>query len=308
MNREQVQEIVLQILSESRQCPAELPLDFPVEASARHVHLTEEAVRRLFGEGAKLTPKRELSQPGQFLSEERVTVITPKGRIEKVAVLGPPRGAIQTELSAADCRVLGIEAPLRMSGDLEGAADVYLLGPVGMVEAKGSAIVAQSHIHMLPAQAEKIGIQDGQQVSVTIDGVRSVTLNRVICRVSRESALAMHIDFDEANACMLPKNAAARMTVRHADIRREAYRQEKPLIRKGGSGVSEGKMVPENGSVRQEQQVFRERLVTEEVAVRKIVGKTDSLTIRKGMIVTPSAKDVLCHAGVKLMYEEKGGW
>ena len=87
MNREQVQEIVLQILSERRQCPAELPLDFPVEASARHVHLTEEAVRRLFGEGAKLTPKRELSQPGQFLSEERVTVITPKGRIEKVAVL-----------------------------------------------------------------------------------------------------------------------------------------------------------------------------------------------------------------------------
>ena len=151
MNKEQVQEIVLQILSESRQCPAELPLDFPVEASARHVHLTEEAVPRLFGEGAKLTPKRELSQPGQFLSEERVTVITPKGRIEKVAVLGPPRDAIQTELSAADCRVLGIEAPLRMSGDLEGAADVYLLGPVGMVEAKGSAIVAQSHIHMLPA-------------------------------------------------------------------------------------------------------------------------------------------------------------
>ena len=99
MNKEQVQEIVLQILSESRQCPAELPLDFPVEASARHVHLTQEDVERLFGKGAKLHEKRPLSQPGQFLSEERVTLVGPKGKKEHVAVLGPVRSATQVELS-----------------------------------------------------------------------------------------------------------------------------------------------------------------------------------------------------------------
>lgn len=282
MNREQVQEIVLQILSENRKYPAELPLDFPVEVSARHVHLTEDAVERLFGEGAKLTPVRDLSQPGQFLSEERITVITPKGRIEKVAVLGPSRPAIQTELSAADCRVLGIEAPLRMSGELEGAADVYLLGPKGMVEAKKSAIVAQSHIHMLPEQAEMIGIQNGQQVAVTIDGIRSVTLNRVICRVSRDAALAMHIDFDEANACMLPENATARMTAH--PLNNSDRRKILPSCKK--------------------RQLFslEEKIITEQIAARKIVGKTDKLVLEKGMVVTPSAKDVLRHAGVELMY------
>lgn len=278
MNREQVQEIVLQILAESKRCPSPLPLDFPVEVSARHVHLTEDAVRRLFGPEAQLTFKRELSQPGQFLSEERLTVITPKGRIEHVAVLGPPRSAIQTELSAADSRLLGIEAPLRMSGDLKGAADVYLLGPKGMIEARGSAIVAQSHIHMLPEEAEKIGIRNGQQVSVTIDGIRSVTLNRVVCRVSSDAALAMHIDIDEANACMLPKNVTARMTVCSGHVCKESD-------------------VPEY-----EPFTLKERLITEEVAARKIVGKTDRLMLGKGILITPSARDVLCHAGVELVW------
>ena len=144
MNRQQIQEIILRVLAECGEQgkEQELPLDFPVEVSAKHVHLTREAVEQLFGTGAKLTPKRPLSQPGQFLSEERVTLVTSKGRIENVAVLGPERAAVQTELSLTDCRTLGIDAPLRMSGDLTGAGDVYIIGSMGMIHAKGSVIIA----------------------------------------------------------------------------------------------------------------------------------------------------------------------
>lgn len=184
---------------------------FPVEASARHVHLTREAVQALFGPGEKLTCKRELSQPGEFLSDQRVRIVTPKGELANVAVLGPERAAIQAELSVTDCRALGISAPVNLSGNLSGAADLYLVGPCGMVEAKGSAIVAKAHIHMRPADAAAFGVQDGEHVRVELPGERPVIFGDVVVRVKESFALAMHIDFDEANACLLGKGARGRI-------------------------------------------------------------------------------------------------
>jgi len=178
-----------------------------IEASARHVHLTEEAVKKLFGEDERLKPVRELSQPGQFLSDRRVKLVTAKGVIENVAVLGPERSAVQVELSLTDCRVLGLNAPINMSGDLRGAADVYIVGEKGMIFAEGSVIAAKAHIHMRPSDAEEYGVFDNQHVKVKVDGKRPVIFEDVVIRVNENFAPAMHIDFDEANACCLEKDA-----------------------------------------------------------------------------------------------------
>lgn len=172
----------------------------PLEVSARHVHLTKEAVEVLFGAGAALTPKRMLSQPGEFLSEQRVKLVTAKGAIDNVAVLGPERKQVQTELSYTDCRELGIKAPVNLSGDLSGAADVVIIGERGVYEAKGSAIVAKAHIHLTPADAVRHGLSDRQSVKVKIESARPVTIEDVMVRVSESFSAAVHIDFDEANA------------------------------------------------------------------------------------------------------------
>lgn len=179
----------------------------PVEASARHVHLTREAVETLFGKGAKLTIKNYLSQPGEFLSEQRVMIVTNKGMLSNVAVLGPERSKIQVELSLTDGRVLGIRLPVNISGDLNGAADVLMVGPCGIWEAKGSAIAAKAHVHMTPKDAASYGVKDGQTVSVSVGNGRSVTFSNVVIRVSSKYALAAHIDIDEANACGLGKDS-----------------------------------------------------------------------------------------------------
>ena len=175
----------------------------PVEISAKHVHLSQEHVEALFGPGYTLTPKRDLSQPGQFLCEERVTVIGPKGTFKNVAVLGPVRSRTQVELSATDARTLGVKAPLRLSGDLAGCPGVFIQAGDAMVRADESVMVAQNHIHMTPADAQRLGVHDGEVVSVRMDTERPLTFDHVLVRATDTSALAMHIDFDEANACQL---------------------------------------------------------------------------------------------------------
>jgi len=176
-----------------------------VEVSARHVHLTREAMDILFGAGSELHQKRALSQPGEFLSDERVKLVTGKGEIASVAVLGPLRKAVQVELSMTDCRQLGVAAPVNLSGDLTGAGDVMLLGPAGYLMAKGSVIVAKAHIHMTPDDARRYGAKDGEHVRVRLSTGRPVTMDDVLVRVKPNFALAMHIDFDEANACLADK-------------------------------------------------------------------------------------------------------
>lgn len=172
-----------------------------IETSARHVHVSRRVLDILFGEGYELTVKKNLSQPGQFACEERVQVIGPKSSFPAVSILGPVRPETQVELSAGDARSIGVKAPIRESGDLEGSAGCRLVGPKGEVEIKDGVIIAKRHIHMTPEDAEKYGLEDKQVVSVKVDTAeRSLIFGDVVVRVSPRYALAMHIDTDESNA------------------------------------------------------------------------------------------------------------
>ncbi len=176
-----------------------------VEISARHVHVSEKDLEILFGEGYKLTPKKDLSQPGQFACEERVTVVGSKRELKGVSILGPCRKATQVELSLTDARSIGVAAPIRESGDTAGSGACKLVGPCGEVELTEGVIAAKRHIHMTPEDAEKYGIKDTQIVSVKIptEG-RALVFGDVVARVSPSYALAMHLDTDEANAAGIP--------------------------------------------------------------------------------------------------------
>ncbi len=176
-----------------------------VEISARHVHVSEEHLEILFGKGYKLTPKKDLSQPGQFACEERVTVVGSKRELKGVSILGPCRKATQVELSLTDARSIGVSAPIRESGDTAGSGACKLVGPCGEVELTEGVIAAKRHIHMTPEDAEKYGIKDTQVVSVKIptEG-RALIFGDVVARVSPSYALAMHLDTDEANAAGIP--------------------------------------------------------------------------------------------------------
>ena len=174
---------------------------FLVEISARHIHLTKEAVEILFGEGHELTPKKDLSQPGQFACEEKVTVVGPRGEL-KMSVLGPTRKNNQVEVSLTDARTLGIDAPIRESGDTENSAPCKLVGPEGELEIAEGVIAAKRHIHMSPSEAEALGVTNGEIVTVKIESPERTTyLGDTVIRVSENFVLAMHIDTDEANAC-----------------------------------------------------------------------------------------------------------
>lgn len=176
-----------------------------VEISAHHVHVSEADLEILFGKGHKLTNKKDLSQPGQFACEERVTVVGPKREIKGVSILGPCRPQTQVEISLTEARSIGVAAPIRESGDLAGSPGCKLVGPCGEIEITEGVIAAKRHIHMTPEDAEKYGIVDKQVVSVKIptEG-RALIFDDVIARVSPNYALAMHLDTDEANAAAIP--------------------------------------------------------------------------------------------------------
>ncbi len=172
-----------------------------VETSARHIHLTKEAVEVLYGAGAELTVKKMLSQPGQFATgNEKITLVGPKGSLA-VSVLGPTRPANQVELSFSDARALGLSGvPVRESGDVANTPGIKLVGPCGELEIDSGVIIAKRHIHMRPEEAEALGVTNGQVVKVRINSARSLIFDDVVCRVSEKFALAMHIDTDECNA------------------------------------------------------------------------------------------------------------
>ncbi len=174
---------------------------FLVETSARHVHLTDADIETLFGKGEKLTHKKDLSQPGQFACEERVTLVGPKKSIPNVIILGPARKATQVEVSFTDARTLGVTAPVRESGDIAGSGACKIVGPAGEVDLTEGVIVAKRHIHMTPDDAARFGVKDKEIVKVALesDG-RSTVYGDVVVRVNPNFALAMHIDTDEANA------------------------------------------------------------------------------------------------------------
>ena len=170
-----------------------------LEASGRHVHVTKDQAKTLFGH--ELTPKRPLSQPGQYLANERVTVIGPKGELHNVAVLGPERKEAQVEISLTDGRALGITPPVRLSGHVESTPGATLVGPKGRVELDHGVMAAQRHIHMTPQDAANMGVRDKQVVRLHTYTHRPLTFSDVVVRVSPEFATFVHLDYDEANAC-----------------------------------------------------------------------------------------------------------
>lgn len=170
-----------------------------LEASGRHVHVTEAQAQQLFGHG--LTPKRPLSQPGQYLAEERVTVIGPKGSLERVAVLGPARKEAQVEVSLTDAVALGVQPPVRPSGDVGGTPPVTLTGPNGELRLERGLMVARRHIHMTPEDAALQHVQDGDTVRLKTMTSRPVIFEDVAVRVSPDFRTYAHLDYDEANGC-----------------------------------------------------------------------------------------------------------
>lgn len=180
-----------------------------LEASGRHVHVTKQQAVTLFGHG--LTPERELSQPGQFVAKERVSVIGPKGRFDHVAVLGPERPEAQVEISLTDGRVLGITPPVRQSGDVAGTPGAVLVGTAGKVELSQGVLAAQRHIHMHPDDAAKLGVADKQQVRLQTFTARPVVFDNVMVRIHPSFQTSVHLDYDEANACGFQKGDLGRI-------------------------------------------------------------------------------------------------
>lgn len=173
----------------------------PIETSARHLHLCREDFETLFGKGKDLTPVKELSQPGQYLAKERLTVIGPKGTFENVAIIGPLRKVTQFEISVTDCYKMGVPVVIRQSGDIEGTPGMILRSELGEVELEHGIMVAQRHIHMTPHEAMQMRLKDKEEVFVIVESYnRSLIYGNVMIRVSKDFRLAMHIDTDEANA------------------------------------------------------------------------------------------------------------
>ena len=181
----------------------------PVEASGRHVHVTADQARVLFGH--PLTPDRPLSQPGQFLAKERVTVVGPKGVCRNVAVLGPARKEAQVELSLTDGKTLGIAPPVKLSGGVTGSPGCTLEGPVGKVMLEHGVIAARRHIHLAPEDGKLLGVTDGQVVKLQVFTDRPVIFCDVAVRIHRDFRRAAHLDYDEANACGFSKGDLGRI-------------------------------------------------------------------------------------------------
>jgi acetate kinase len=194
----------------TRRPAASVALTIPVAVSARHAHLSAATLERLFGAGYRLHKHADLSQLGQYSAEETVTLIGPRGRVERVRVMGPPRSADQIEISRSDEFVLGVDAPVRLSGDLTGTPGITLEGALGRVTIEHGLICARRHIHMSPAEGERLGVRDGQIVQVRIDSEgRDLTFADVIVRIAEDFRLELHLDTDEANAAGLTESVRA---------------------------------------------------------------------------------------------------
>lgn len=290
MNEKQLQQLVAGIVDQLLSAGKDADT-VPVEVSGRHVHLTQADVEALYGPGHTLTRKRELSQPGQFLAEERLSIVTAKGAFHNVAVLGPARAHTQVELSMSDARALGLRPPVRQSGDTAGCPGVCLLAGERSIQAAESVMVAQNHIHMTPEDARRYGVRDGELVQVRMETGRPITFDGVVVRVRKEYALAMHIDSDESNACGFQPGGTGRL-----------LRLGRPAV------VQPPALVPAERPVRQDGEkscgpVFHGLLSAD--GAKKII-RTCGGALRLGgdAILTPLARDMLREHKITLLREE----
>ena len=276
----------------------------PVEVSARHVHLSREDAEKLFGKGYQLKKSKDISQPGQFLSEERISLIGPKGRLDRVAVLGPFRDKTQIEISLTDSRNLGIKAPVRMSGDLEGAAGIYIMASDKMIHADEAAIVAQNHLHMTTEDAVRFGLKNKQKVKIKMNTVRPLTFENVTVRVSDSSRLNFHIDHDEANACGFINGDMGIICIegecdtkcRNIDIPVQSAHLTETSYSEAVV-ADKPQLLEENDGVHIEGKLLTERKLYE--CHRKEI---KNVTIGKNTIITPMAKDYAREKGIEIHY------
>ncbi len=231
----------------------------PLAVSNRHIHITQADFEQLFGTGKRPTPERPISQPGQFAAAEKVKVVGPRGTIDGVRIVGPTRSATQVELSASDCRKLGVDAPVRNSGAVEGSAPVGLEGPAGKLDLKQGAIIAARHVHLSPKDAERLGLTGGDRVTVALGGGdRSATLDGLLVRTGDKHATEIHLDTDEASAFG---------------------------VRDGDRAAVVGRT--SQSSTRQQQA----NLLVTERDVSDIAAKGGVLSYSSGYVITPSARD-----------------
>ncbi len=193
----------------------ELDTTFEVEASGRHIHLSQEALDHLFGPDYQLTKAKDLSQPGQYACQERLTLVGPKGSFQNVVILGPVRSASQVEVSATDCLTLGVKAPIRESGDINGSPGFVLVNGTRSLSVDQGLIVAKRHVHMTPEDAAKAGVSNHEIVRVQVYGERPLIFDDIVIRVSPQFATYMHIDYDEANAAGFKKGMRGRILKKH---------------------------------------------------------------------------------------------
>jgi len=234
MQENLVQKIVEEVLQQVLKNQSSPPHDgkIPIGVSARHVHLAQAEVEQLFGENYQLTPKFELSQPGQFAAEETVVIAGPKGSIERVRILGPARSLSQVEVSWTDAMKLGIKPPLRISGDIQGSSPVTLIGPKGSVVLNEGLIIAQAHIHMSPTDSARFNVVDGQSVQIKVEGIRPIILSNVAIRVSERYRLEMHIDTDEANAGLIQQGTLAEIVHHQVHEQPNPVKEQSPVVQK----------------------------------------------------------------------------
>ncbi|HFI0040023.1 TPA: ethanolamine utilization phosphate acetyltransferase EutD [Streptococcus suis] len=189
----------------------ELDGSFEIEASGRHIHLSQEDLEKLFGNDYTLTKAKDLSQPGQYACKERLTILGPKGAFQNVVILGPVRGASQVEVSLTDCLKLGVNAPIRESGQIENTPGIILVNGSKVVSLENGLIVAKRHIHMTPEDAAKANVVNQEIVQVQVGGERGLIFDDVVIRVHPKFETYMHIDYDEANACGYKKGMRGRI-------------------------------------------------------------------------------------------------
>ncbi|MCM3691939.1 phosphate propanoyltransferase [Neobacillus niacini] len=286
MNQQLIEKIVGEVLSQlgnveaAKQHPANA---IPIAVSARHIHLSQEHVEELFGAGYKLTKKGDLSQLNQFAANETVMIAGPRGSIERVRVLGPVRSSTQVEVSWTDAMKLGVKPHLRDSGNIIGSAPFTLVGPKGSLYLDEGLIIAQAHIHMDLQDAKRLNVEDGEYVTVEVDGVRPIAYRNVKIRVSERYRLEMHIDTDEANAGFIAKGTIGYIS-RPGEERTRLIEQDSLPVR------SESK--PHN---------YRKKLLSNNDI--RIINETE-IVIEKGTIVTPLARDTARELGKTISFRK----
>ncbi|GLC86960.1 phosphate propanoyltransferase [Lysinibacillus piscis] len=284
MQEHLVQKIVEEVLQQVLKNQPALQNDgqIPIGVSARHVHLAQTEVEQLFGQGYELTPKFELSQPGQFAAEETVVIAGPKGSIERVRILGPARSLSQVEVSWTDAMKLGVKPPLRISGDIKGSSPITLIGPKGSVVLQEGLIVAQAHIHMSPADSEHLQVVDGQSVQIKVEGIRPIIFSDVLIRVSDRFRLEMHIDTDEANAGLIKQGAFGEIV--------NAQTMSKPVTVKESTPVVQQ-------TTQQTSYFFDKKLLSQQEV---LAIDAQEIVVSKKTIVTALAQDKIRELGKTL--------